>query len=108
MATYVARRCQSCQEVQVIPERESLQMQTVCKKCGKIDWQQPPAISRNHPGIIIPDSKWSSENGGKGHYCTFLEANQSGKRSEYAYVQSAGEMKRKLAEHGMRATRDGF
>ena len=114
MATFVFRRCLSCNIGSVIPDGEHEQKKHKCKEClaiGKWDERAYDSHSRRAlPGfnIIIPDSKWSYENGGKGHYFSQLEDKPSTKRSPHAFCSSAREMKEKFAQREMKVTRDGF
>lgn len=106
MAVYVARHCNACKGIQVIPEDERLQQTTICKECGASDWEQRKEVRGVTHGAY--DRNWSSRNGGKGHYVSALETKMDGSRSDHAHVQSVAEMKRKCAERGLFVTRDGF
>lgn len=114
MATFVFRRCLACRVGSVIPDNERLQGEHACKEClsvGKWDGSVYDAHYRKANSginIIIPDSGWSRENGGKGHYFSQLEDKPSAKRSPHAFCQSSYEMKEKFASRGHRVTRDGF
>jgi hypothetical protein len=109
MATFVYRICNACKIGSVVPDDESIQQRHKCKECGKVgQWEQKAKEARKHAGIIIPDSGWSTENGGRGHYFSQLEDKPSTKRSAHAFCQSAGEFKRKLAERDLKVTRDGY
>jgi hypothetical protein len=114
MATFVFRRCLSCNIGSVIPDGERDQKKHACKECKAVGkWDErayDPHSRRALPGIAIsiPDSGWSRENGGHGHYFSQLEDKPSTRRSAHAFCSSAREMKEKFARRGQKVTRDGF
>jgi hypothetical protein len=105
--SYVYRKCKGCAVSSWVDERKSDRNEIACS-CGDADWIRPVELTRKWAGLIIPDKGWTSENGGRGHYCSQLEDKPSTKKSPHAFVQSAREMKEKLAERGFKVTRDGY
>ena len=108
MATFVFRRCLSCNIGSVIPDGEEIQASHKCKECGKVgNWSSVHRL-KGHRLIATTDYGWSWENSGKGHYVSQLEDGPSTKRSKHAFVNSTREMKEKFARRDMKVVRDGF
>ncbi len=107
MATFVYRKCGSCQVGSVVPDDERAQEEHACKECGAVgSWETKGREPRKWPGISVPDSDWNRT--AEGHYCSYLEKGPSTKKSEWAHVRSVREMKEKLATMGLRAVKDGY